>query len=319
MDRNSVNWYGPDAGGRRRRSTSAARSTSGALQREHRPADRQRRHRHRHRRLHRRVLGADAGRAQAAAEGSASKAMRGRGTVIAGTGAIGVSDTIALTQAAQDAGCDGALILPPYFVKLTDDEIFAHYEAISRAVDGADHALQHPGQRRERADARACRAPCRPRHGRRGQGELAATGTTTTPRDRRAGSAARVLRPVLGVRRAGGRCWAPTASIDCFPNMWAPGGLDLFYAARDGRIEEARRAAGARRASSPTCSPPEGARSIRRPRRRWSMLGLPGGKLRPPLQPLARRAARGLAPGLVELGLIAAPRRRAASPHRVAT
>ena len=37
-------------------------------------------------------------------------------------------------QAAQEAGCDGGLVLPPYFVKLTDDEIFAHYEALSKAV-----------------------------------------------------------------------------------------------------------------------------------------------------------------------------------------
>ena len=66
----------------------------------------------------------------------ASKAMAGRGIVIAGSGAVRVEDAIALTRAAHDAGCDGGLVLPPYFVKLTDDEIFAHYEAMSKAVDG---------------------------------------------------------------------------------------------------------------------------------------------------------------------------------------
>ena len=59
--------------------------------------------------------------------------MRGRGTVIAGTGAIAVAWTrLTLTRAAHDAGCDGGLVLPPYFVKLSDDEIFAHYERRSR-------------------------------------------------------------------------------------------------------------------------------------------------------------------------------------------
>ena len=62
------------------------------------------------------------------------KAVGGRGTVLAGTGAITASEAIDLTKSARDAGCDGAVILPPYFVKLTDDEIFAHYEAISAAV-----------------------------------------------------------------------------------------------------------------------------------------------------------------------------------------
>ena len=60
--------------------------------------------------------------------------VAGKGTVIAGTGAITVGETVKLTNAAKAAGCDGALILPPYFVKLTDDEIFAHFQAVDAAV-----------------------------------------------------------------------------------------------------------------------------------------------------------------------------------------
>src|SRR5215472_15842252 len=61
-------------------------------------------------------------------------AVRGRGTVLAGCGAVTAAEAIMLTRAAQDAGCDGAVILPPYFVKLTDDEIFAHFAAIADKI-----------------------------------------------------------------------------------------------------------------------------------------------------------------------------------------
>src|SRR5262245_26156389 len=55
-------------------------------------------------------------------------------TVIVGTGAVTVDETVVLTRKAQEAGCDGALILPPYFVRLTEDEILAHYAQVSAAV-----------------------------------------------------------------------------------------------------------------------------------------------------------------------------------------
>ena len=42
-----------------------------------------------------------------------------------------------------------SLILPPYFVKLTDDEIFAHYRDVVSQTRRADPALQYPRQRRE--------------------------------------------------------------------------------------------------------------------------------------------------------------------------
>src|SRR5688500_422263 len=38
-------------------------------------------------------------------------------TVIVGTGAVTADETIALTRHAETVGCDGALVLPPYFVR----------------------------------------------------------------------------------------------------------------------------------------------------------------------------------------------------------
>jgi 4-hydroxy-tetrahydrodipicolinate synthase len=46
----------------------------------------------------------------------------------------GVEETLRLTEAAEAAGCDGALILPPYFIHLSDDEIFEHFREIDAAV-----------------------------------------------------------------------------------------------------------------------------------------------------------------------------------------
>ena len=61
-------------------------------------------------------------------------AAAGRVPVIAGTAAIRTPDAIELTQAAKEAGCDGAMIMPPFFVKPSTDDVIAHYEAISDAV-----------------------------------------------------------------------------------------------------------------------------------------------------------------------------------------
>lgn len=64
----------------------------------------------------------------------AREAVAGRVTLIVGTGAVTPEETIALTRHAEAVGCDGALILPPYFVKLSDDEIFAHFAAVTAKV-----------------------------------------------------------------------------------------------------------------------------------------------------------------------------------------
>jgi dihydrodipicolinate synthase/N-acetylneuraminate lyase len=93
--------------------------------------------------------------------------------------------------------------------------------------------------------------------------------------------------------------------IDCFPNMWAPGCLDLFYAARDGRLEEARRLQeiGVRLTALFT----SGGRTLYpATKAAMEMFGLPGGRLRPPLRPLDGDALAGLRRGLIELGLLAA-------------
>ena len=59
----------------------------------------------------------------------------GRVPVVAGTGAIRTADVIELSDSARQAGCDGVMIVAPFFVKPSADDIVAHYQAVSDAVD----------------------------------------------------------------------------------------------------------------------------------------------------------------------------------------
>ena len=61
-------------------------------------------------------------------------AAHGRAPVIGGAGAIRTEDAIEFADAAREAGCAGAMIVPPFFVKPSADDIIAHYRAVADAV-----------------------------------------------------------------------------------------------------------------------------------------------------------------------------------------
>jgi len=63
------------------------------------------------------------------------QAAAGRVPVIGGSGDIRTEDTIALTEAAKSAGCDGAMVMPPFFVRPSTADIVAHFEAVADAVE----------------------------------------------------------------------------------------------------------------------------------------------------------------------------------------
>jgi 4-hydroxy-tetrahydrodipicolinate synthase len=57
------------------------------------------------------------------------------GQMMPGTGACAVTDAIALTRAAVNAGCAGTLMLPPFYYKdVSDDGLFAYFAQIIEAV-----------------------------------------------------------------------------------------------------------------------------------------------------------------------------------------
>ncbi len=233
---------------------------------------------------------------------SVARIVGDRGTVITATGAVTVDDTVTMTRSAQDTGCDGALILPPYFVKLSDDEIFAHYEAVSAAVDIPVVLYNIPGNAvnaltPELVDRLA------------DLDQIVAVKESSGDWNNYYATAIAVadrLRVFCGPSSIYGvpaTLLGADGTIDCFPNMWAPGGLDLYYAARDGRMEEATRLQELGRRLTDLFT--TGGRTLYpSTKAAMDMLGLPGGALRAPLQPLSGTALEGLRAGLEDLGLL---------------
>jgi 4-hydroxy-tetrahydrodipicolinate synthase len=58
----------------------------------------------------------------------------GRVPVIAGTGSNNTAEAIWLTQHAEKAGADGALVVTPYYNKPTQEGLYQHYKAINDAT-----------------------------------------------------------------------------------------------------------------------------------------------------------------------------------------
>ena len=56
---------------------------------------------------------------------------KGKIPVIAGTGANSTTEAISLTEHAEKAGADGALIVTPYYNKPTQEGLYQHYKAIN--------------------------------------------------------------------------------------------------------------------------------------------------------------------------------------------
>ncbi|MGK0149627.1 dihydrodipicolinate synthase family protein [Pseudomonas putida] len=66
-------------------------------------------------------------------------------TLLGGTGEIRTDRTIEATLAAKDAGVDGVLLVPPYFVDRTPESVLAHFRAVSDAARCPIVLYNHPG------------------------------------------------------------------------------------------------------------------------------------------------------------------------------
>ena len=226
----------------------------------------------------------------------------GRGTVIAGSGAVTVQETVRLAKAAQQAGCDAALILPPYFIRLNDDEIFEHFREVDAQLSFPIVLYNIPG------NAINAITP-----------ELALRlseldnvvaikesagdwnnfyATLIAVKDR-----LRVFCGPSSVYGVPAVAAGADGFIDLFPNFWLPGSVDLFHAARAGRHEEANALQETGRRLTDLCT--SGGRSLY-PSTKSAMarLGYAAGDPRPPLRPLSGQAVEELHAGLAALNVI---------------
>ena len=247
----------------------------------------------------------------------ATRAVNGRATVIAGTSAIRVDDVIELTRAARDAGCDGALVLPPFFVELTDAEIFRHFERLSAAVDLPIMLYNSPQFCSNNAITPELSV------------QLAELDTVVAIKES-AGSWPNFHRTLMAVvDRLRVFCGPSTAYgvpavaagadgfVDCFPNVWRPGGLDLYHAAAAGELDRARalQETGVKLTHLFTT---EGRTLYSATKAGMALVGYPGGVPRPPLEPTGPAETEGLRRGLAELGLLGPSDAAAKSSDRLA-
>jgi len=61
--------------------------------------------------------------------------VNGKVPVIPGTGSISTRETILFTKDAKDLGANAALVVTPFYFKLSNKELYEHYRAVIEAVD----------------------------------------------------------------------------------------------------------------------------------------------------------------------------------------
>ena len=160
-------------------------------------------------------------------------AVGSRGTVIAGTGAITVEETVKLTRAAQDAGCDAALILPPYFIHLNENEIFEHFRAIDAAVSFPIVLYNIPGNAINSITPQLA-------------ARLADLDNVVAIKEssgdwnnfyatlNAVGGRLRVFCGPSSIYGVPAVAAGADGFVDCFPNVWMAGGVEMYYAAVEG-------------------------------------------------------------------------------------
>lgn len=229
-----------------------------------------------------------------------AEACKGRGPAIVGTGAIRQDEVIDQIHAIKEAGGDGVLVLPPYFAHLTEAEIIAHFEAINAAsvlpivlynIPGNAGNAITPALASRLADLDNVVAI------KESSGDWKTFHATLLQvRDR-----IRVYCGPSSVYGVAATLAGADGLIDCFPNVWDKGCLDLWHATKAGRMDEAW--ALQRTGMEMTELFTSDGRSLY-PATKAAMnfLGLPGGgEPRPPLRALTGAPLQGLKAGMEAL------------------
>ena len=74
------------------------------------------------------------------------EAAAGRAPVVAGTNAGSTRDVIAFSRQAEQLGCAGVMLAPPYYSLPRLDELFAHFKAVNNAIGIPIILYNYPGR-----------------------------------------------------------------------------------------------------------------------------------------------------------------------------
>jgi len=231
-----------------------------------------------------------------------AQACKGRGPAIVGTGSIREADVVEQTFAAKEAGADGVLVLPPYFARVTDAEMIAHFEAICdksalpvvlyNIPGNAGNAIT-PAIADVLADLDSVVAIK----------ESSGDWTNFQATLNKVSDRIRVFCGPSSVFGVPATLAGADGLIDCFPNVWAPGCLDLWYKTKAGALDDAW--ALQRTGIALTDLFTTGGRTLY-PATKAAMnhLDVPGGgHMRPPYRDLDGAPKSSLLAGLADLGI----------------
>ncbi|MGB3408340.1 MAG: dihydrodipicolinate synthase family protein [Jannaschia sp.] len=237
----------------------------------------------------------------------AVEACKGRGPAIVGTGSIREDEIVDQIFAAKDAGADGVLVMPPYFARVTDAEMIAHFEAISNRsalpivlynIPGNAGNAISPALAHRLADLDKVVAI------KESSGDWSTfQATLNAVRDR-----IRVFCGPSSMFGVPATLAGADGLIDCFPNVWAKGCLDLWHKTRAGDMDAAW--ALQRTGIALTDLFTTGGRTLypatKAVMNRFDMPG--GGRMRPPYRDLSGPALAGLIQGFEKLAGLTAPK-----------
>lgn len=222
-----------------------------------------------------------------------------RAAVIVGTGAIPPDEVVEQSRAAAKAGADAILVMPPYFIHATEDELFAFVKSVDRGTALPIVLYNIPGNAGNAFTPDLAARLAELDHVvaiKESSGDWGNFHRTLLA----AGEGIRVFCGPSSVYGVAAVQAGADGLIDCFPNVWA-GCLDLWSATRAGEFDRARALQATGIALTDLFV--SGGRTLY-PATKAAMdyLGLPGGgPPRPPLRPLAGAALDGLHAGLDQL------------------
>ena len=225
--------------------------------------------------------------------------VNGRGTVICNCSAITPEETIELTRESEYCGSDGSLILPSYFVKLTENEIINYYNNISSATSSPIIIYNIPNNAVNDITPELALKLCKVKNIvaiKESSGDWKNFYNTLIL----AKSKIKVFCGPSSVYGFPATMADADGTIDCFPNVWAPGCMDIFFKSKNGAYAESMKLQEI--GNNLTELFTSGGKTLYpSTKAAMNILGFNGGYTRPPLNDLDKNLIKDLEKGLKQI------------------